>query len=122
MIWLEMISTRAAGVIEAEKVLEICRQMQLSVAGEKLFKVAVFCNAKYGTDISIHLYWKSDPGIGSILGKELSFALGDLGLVSHTIWIAQNGLNIPKYVDGRPNLLDRQAKIECKNGNGILVD
>jgi len=104
MIWLEMISTRAAGIMEAEKVLEICRQMHLSIAGEKLLIMAAFRNAKYGTDISIHLYWKSDPGTGSFLGKELILALEELGLVSHTVWIEQEELDIPKYVERRANL------------------
>ena len=89
MIWLEMISIRTAGIIEAGKVFEICRQMFQSIADEKLLKLTVFCNARYATDISIHLHWKSDSVSGSILGEELSSALGDLGLVSHTLWIEQ---------------------------------
>ncbi|MGO9018674.1 MAG: hypothetical protein ACLQVJ_10030 [Syntrophobacteraceae bacterium] len=93
MNWLEMISTRAAGLVEAEKVLEICRQMYLSIDGEKLLKMTVFCNAKYATDICILLHWKSDPGTGSILGKLLSAALEDFGLVNHSIWINKKELN-----------------------------
>lgn len=92
MIRLEMISTRAAGIIEAEKILEICRQTHQSIAGEKLLKMTVFCNTKYATDISIHLQWKSDPGTGSLLGRELSSALAGLGLISHTLWIEQEEL------------------------------
>ena len=90
MIWLEMISTRAAGIIEAEKILEICRLTHQSIAGEKLLEMTVFCNTRYATDISIHLQWKSDPGTGSVLGRELSSALAGLGLISHTLWIEQN--------------------------------
>ncbi len=92
MIWLEMISIRAAGVIEAAKVFELCRQSFQSIAVEKSLKLTVYCNAKYTTDISIHLQWKSDPGPGSILGSEVSSALGDLGLISHTLWIEQEEL------------------------------
>jgi hypothetical protein len=87
MIWLEIISIRTAGIIEAGKVFDICRQMFQSIADEKLLELTVFCNARYATDISIHLQWKSDSGSGSILGRELSSALGDLGLISHTLWI-----------------------------------
>ncbi len=89
MIWLEMISIRTAGIIEARKVFETCRQIFQSIADEKLLKWTVFCNARYATDISIHLEWKSDSGSGSILGREISSALGDLGLISHTLWIEQ---------------------------------
>ena len=90
MIWLEMISTRAAGIIEAERILEICRQTHQSIAGEKLLKMTVFCNTRYATDVSIHLQWKSNPGTGSVLGRELSSALADLGLISHSLWIEQD--------------------------------
>jgi hypothetical protein len=90
MIWLEMISTRAVGIIEAEKILKICSQTHQSIAGEKLLKMTVFCNTRYATDISIHLQWKSDPGTGSVLGRELSSALAGLGLISHTLWIEQD--------------------------------
>jgi hypothetical protein len=89
MTWLEMISTRAAGIVEAEKILEICRQTHQSIAGEKLLKMSVFCSTRYATDVSIHLQWKSNPGTGSVLGRELSSALAGLGLVSHTLWIEQ---------------------------------
>lgn len=89
MIWLEMISTRAVGITEAEKILEICRQTHQSIAGEKLLKMTVFCNTRYATDISIHLQWKSDPGTGSVLGRELSCALEGLGLINHSLWVEQ---------------------------------
>ena len=87
MIWLEMISIRTAGIIEAGKVFEVCRQMFQSIADEKLLKLTVFCNARYETDISIHLQWKSDHAAGSILGREMSSALSDFGLINHTLWI-----------------------------------
>ena len=89
MMWLEMISTRAAGIVEVGKILEICRQTHQLIAGEELLKMTVFCNTRHATDISIHLQWKSDSGSGSILGRELSSALADLGLISHTLWIEQ---------------------------------
>jgi hypothetical protein len=38
------------------------------------------------------------------LGKELILALEELGLVSHTVWIEQEELDISKYVDRRANL------------------
>jgi hypothetical protein len=85
MIWLEIISTEAAGIIEAEEVFEDLQANE----PEKLLKMTVFRNAKYATDIRIHLQWKSDPGTGNISSRELSAALGDLGLINHTLWIDQ---------------------------------
>jgi hypothetical protein len=89
MIWLETISIRTAGVIEAGRVFETCRQIFRSLAVETLLKLTVFCNARYTTDISIHLQWKSDPGSGSVLGNEVSTALAGLGLISRALWVEQ---------------------------------
>ena len=79
MICLEMISIRTAGIIEAGKVFEICGQMLQSIADKKMLKMTVFCNARYATDISVHLQWKSDSGSESILGRQMCSALGDIG-------------------------------------------
>jgi hypothetical protein len=87
MIWLEIISIRTAGIIEAEKVFEFCRHMFQSITDEDLLKLTLFCSAKYPTDISIHLKWKSDSGSGSILGREMASALSEFGLINHTVWI-----------------------------------
>ena len=98
MIWLEMISIRTAGITESKRVLEICGQMYLSIAGETLLRTAVFCNVKYPTDISIHIYWKSDPGTGSALGRGLFSALQNLGLINYTLWSEQEEPNIATAV------------------------
>ncbi|MDR3555669.1 MAG: hypothetical protein P4L55_13005 [Syntrophobacteraceae bacterium] len=91
MVWLETINIRSAGATEARKVLDLCRRIVESTASEKGLRLKIFCNAAYATDISIHLQWKSDPGAFSILGKELSSALQDHGLISHSVWIEQEG-------------------------------
>lgn len=88
-MWLEMINIRIARVTEAAKLIElcICSQGFQSLADEKLLKVTVYCSSNYATDFSIHLEWDSDPGPCSVLGRALSEALGDLGLLSHTVWM-----------------------------------
>jgi hypothetical protein len=102
MVWLEIINTRAAGIAEAGKVFGIYREMSQSVEDEKLLKLAVFCNARYPTDVSIHLHWKSDPGVKSVLGSEISSALEDLGLISHTLWIQKGEVNIGDASEASP--------------------
>lgn len=87
MAWLEIISIRAVGVAEAAKVLEFCRESFPSIDVDKLLKLTVYTNARYSTDISIHLQWESDPGPMSILAGEVSSAVADLGLISHTLWM-----------------------------------
>ncbi len=90
MTWLEIISIRTAGLREAGRVFKICSRIFQSISIEKLSNLTVFCNARYATDISIHLHWKSDPGQRSVLGLEVVSALKDLGLISHTLWIEQD--------------------------------
>lgn len=109
MIWLEIISIRTAGIIETGKVFEICRHMFQSIADEKLLKWTVFCSAKYATDISIHLQWKSESGSGSILGGEMTSALSDFGLINHTVWIEQE-----KFVTG---ILSETSKVNTLEGD-----
>lgn len=92
MVWLETINIRSAGIGEARKVLDLCRQIVESTPFDTALRLKVYWNATYMTDISIHLQWKSDPGAMSILGKEVSSALQDLGLISHTVWIEQEEL------------------------------
>ena len=94
MTCLEMISVRTGSAMDAAKALDICREISQSVQIAELLKIDVYCNAAYPTDVSIHLHWKSDPGFWSILGREVNAALGDLGLVSHTLWIEQEGSGI----------------------------
>ena len=114
MVWLETINIRSAGVGEARKVLELCSRIAESTAPDTAFRLTVFCNATYTTDISIHLQWNSDPGPSSLLGGELTSAIQDLGLISHTVWIEQEDLNEPQIqeTDSR-----RSMKITRRIGN-----
>jgi hypothetical protein len=102
MIWLEIISTRAAGIAEADKVFAIYREILQSLPDENLLNLAVFCNTKYPTDISLHLLWKSNPGDGSILGREVRSALGHLGLINHTTWIQKEEVRGGGALDTSP--------------------
>ncbi|MCE5333259.1 MAG: hypothetical protein LLG06_01580 [Desulfobacteraceae bacterium] len=97
MVWLEMVSIRMSGSAEMDKAFEICRQCLASVAGGELLRVVVYGSTRYSTDITIHFEWKSNPGPEgrSILGREVSTALSDLGLINHTGWV-----ELEKYVAG----------------------
>jgi len=89
MIWLEMINVRTARVIEAGKIIELCRQSLQSCGIEKLSTFTVYCSAKYPTDLSIHFEWDSNPGPKSTVGSLLSSALREVGLISHKLWIKE---------------------------------
>lgn len=89
-LWLETINLRIARVSKVAEAIELCRRFQsFAVNVEKLLKVSVYCSARYSTDISIHLTWVSDPGAESALGRSISETLGELGLISHTVWREQ---------------------------------
>ncbi|MFZ2447431.1 MAG: hypothetical protein WAW37_13830 [Syntrophobacteraceae bacterium] len=92
MVWLEMISIRTAGTIETGRVFDICRDCRQSVASGELLQMIVYFSARYETDISIHLQWKSEPGPGSILGLGMISAMRNLGLISHTVWVEREEL------------------------------
>ncbi len=89
MIWLEMISIRAAGIMEVEKVLDICSEFHLYITSDQLLEMTLFRNVTYATDIDIVFKWKSDPGDESIYGRQLSSLLESHGLISHTIWVQE---------------------------------
>ncbi|MDR3554244.1 MAG: hypothetical protein P4L55_05785 [Syntrophobacteraceae bacterium] len=99
MVWLETINIRSAGIIEARKVLGLCKRIVEATKLDTALRFKVYCNAMYATDISIHLQWKSEPGPSSVLGKELISALRDIGLISHAVWIEQEELTSPHSLE-----------------------
>lgn len=102
MKWLETINIRAARATDAAKAIELCRESLPSTVVEKLLKLTVYSSARYATDISIHLEWESDPGSKSVLGRALSAALGDLGLISQTVWAVQE--EFPAGISEKPRM------------------
>jgi hypothetical protein len=54
-----------------------------------LIEIKVFHHSVVETDLSIHMYWKSEPGSQdkSPLGLRISSALGPLGLLNHSVWV-----------------------------------
>ncbi len=89
MTWLETINLRIARVNKVAEAIELCGRFQAFASVEKLLKVRVYRSSRYSTDISIHLTWGHDPGVESALGRSISEALGELGLINHTVWKEQ---------------------------------
>lgn len=111
MVWLETINIRAAGIIEARKVLGVCKQIVEATEFDTALRFKVYCNAMYATDISIHLHWKSNPGPSSLLGNQLTSVLRDLGLISHTVWLQQEELTSPHS----PEITQGQKTAKAEN-------
>ncbi len=107
MTWLEIINIRTARLMESAKIIEICRQSFQFCGIEKLITSTIYFSAKYPTDISIHFEWGSDPGPRSTVGSLLSSALGEFGLVSHTLWVKEKRIWNSSIGDQR---IDRTEK------------
>jgi len=87
MIWLEIIKLRCAGKGSAllnELLMSATQTRQSGLVDMKTYR-----HAALDTDLSVHLYWKSDrtEQNGSILGIRLAHSLKEFGLVDHSVWI-----------------------------------
>ena len=90
MNWMEIISVRMAGKVEAIKVLELCSKIRVPRVAEKSASLQVFGNS-FSTDVSVHIHWKTggEPAEKSAVGMELCRTLSDFGPVNHSLWVRQ---------------------------------
>ena len=93
MKWVEIISLRCPTNIDAPFVDELLKGISESDSAtdtpEHLVEIRVYHHSIVETDLSIHIYWESEPGSQdkSPLGLRFSSALRDLGLVNHSVWV-----------------------------------
>jgi hypothetical protein len=89
MKWIEIIKLRSAG--EASEPLKAFLAAIAKNDHRGLTKTRVYRHALWETDWSLHLHWESEKPEtnGSALGLHLSQALGEFGLVDHSLWIEQ---------------------------------
>ena len=78
-----------------------------------LVEIKIYHHSMVETDLSIHIYWKSEPGSQdkSPLGLRFSSALKPLGLLNHSVWVETAALEFP-LTDGnseRRDILRRGA-------------
>ncbi|MCE5333260.1 MAG: hypothetical protein LLG06_01585 [Desulfobacteraceae bacterium] len=92
MNWLEIIRVEAAGPQERIRVLEICGKIRIHKKLSRLVNLRVY-GGNFDRELNIHIQWisRSEPEGKSPLGKALARAIGDLGLVTHTVWVEWNG-------------------------------
>ena len=88
MNWLEIINVYPARPQEKIKVLEICSKIRVAGNGNNSAELKVY-GSSFNPELSIHINWtsQSEPQGKSPLGRALSRAFSDLGLVSHTLWV-----------------------------------
>jgi hypothetical protein len=93
MKWVEIISLRCPGNIDTRFIDELLKGVSESDSptdtAKHLVEIRVYHHSVVETDLSIHIYWKSEPGSQnkSPLGLRLSSALKPLGLLNHSVWV-----------------------------------
>jgi hypothetical protein len=89
MKWLEVIKLRSAG--KSPRLLE---ELLLSISKfsqSGLVEIKTFRHAALESDLSLHLYWKSEgpERNGSSPGLRLAQAFKEFGLIDHSVWIEE---------------------------------
>jgi hypothetical protein len=101
MKWIEIISLRCPANIDTRIVDELLKEVSKSDAmidtPKHLEGIRAYHHSVVETDLSIHIYWKSEPGSQSksSLGLRLSSALKNLGLLNHSVWVETGALEFP---------------------------
>jgi hypothetical protein len=101
MKWVEIISLRCAANIDMLFVNELLKGISESDSAtdtkEQLVGIRVYQHSIVETDLSIHIYWESEPASQekSPLGLRLSSALRDMGLLNHSVWVETAALEFP---------------------------
>jgi len=88
---VEVITLRSSGNINRQLVDELLKGARESDSDMRngLIEIRIYHHFVVETDLSIHIYWKSELGSQdkSPLGLRLSSALKPLGLLSHSVWV-----------------------------------
>jgi hypothetical protein len=92
MKWLEIIEFRSVGknrTTMEKKINGLIDEVKQKMRQQA---IKVYSHISVETDFSIHLYNDSDSADygGSPLGQRLISALGEFGLVNHSVWIEKH--------------------------------
>ena len=89
MKWVEIITLRSPANINTQFVDELLKEVGKSDTPKHLVEIRIYHHSVVETDLSIHIYWESEPGSQhkSPLGLRVSYALRNLGLLNHSVWV-----------------------------------
>jgi hypothetical protein len=120
--WIEIITLRSPTRINTQFVDELLKQVDKSDTPKHLVEIRTYHHSKVETDLSIHIYWKSEPGSQhkSPLGLKFSYALRNLGLLNHSVWVETAALGKFPLSPGNSNLRDIPAR--DTKGNPIQTE
>ena len=101
MKWVEIISLRCPGNTDTrffDGLLKGVSESDLPTdTPEHLVEIKVYHHSIVETDLSIHIYWESEPGSQdkSPLGLRFYAALKSSGLLNHSVWVETAALDFP---------------------------
>lgn len=118
MRWVEIIALRSPANIDTQFVDELLKEVSESDSPtdtpKHLLEIRIYHHAALETDLSLHIYWKSEPGTQnkSPLGLRFSSALRNLGLLNHSVWVETAAVEYAPLSPGnsRPGDLQRGPK------------
>ena len=89
MKWVEIITLRSPAHIDTGFMEELLKEVDESDTSKHLVEIKMYLHSVVETDLSIHIYWNSEPGSQqkTPLGLKLSYALKNLGLLNHSVWV-----------------------------------
>ncbi len=118
MKWVEIITLRSPVNINKQFLDELLKQLKQadkSDTPKHLSEIRMYHHSIVETDLSIHIYWKSEwkPEQGdqpkSSLGLKLSYALKDLGLLNHSVWVETAALEYIPFISAKSKSGDPPA-------------
>ena len=82
MKWVEIITLRSPAKINTQFVDELLKEVGKSDTPKHLVEIRIYHHSVVETDLSIHIYWESEPGSQhkSPLGLRFSYALKESGV------------------------------------------
>jgi hypothetical protein len=98
---VEIITLRSPANLNTQFVDELLKGVRESDpptdTPKHLVEIRIYHHSVVETDLSIHIYWKSEPGSQnkSPLGLRFSSALRKLGLLNHSVWVETAALELP---------------------------
>jgi len=107
MKWIEIITLRSPTRINTKFVDELVKQVDQSHTPKHLVEIRTYHHSVVETDLSIHIHWRSEPGTQhkSALGLKFSYALRNLGLLNHSVWVETAAMEVP-FVSGNSKSQD----------------
>jgi hypothetical protein len=94
MKWIEIITLRSPANISTQFLDELLKEVGKSETPEDLIEIRIYHHSVVETDLSIHIHWKSETGSQhkTPLGLRFSYALRNLGLLNHSVWVETGAL------------------------------